>query len=60
MLMEPSSITGLPGINVPMEWDEKTNLYLGLSIVGPQWQEERVVAAAQVFEENTHWNSWNK
>mgnify|MGYP001562337954 CR=1 FL=1 len=29
MLLEPSSITGLPGINVPCGHDEKTNLYLG-------------------------------
>ncbi len=58
MLMEPSSISGLPGISVPMDYDEKTNLYLGLNIVAPQWHEARVVAAAQVFEENTNWNSW--
>ncbi|MEP7166597.1 MAG: amidase family protein [Candidatus Woesebacteria bacterium] len=58
MLMEPSSISGLPGISLPMHYDAKTNLYLGLSIVAPQWHEERVVAAAQVFEENTKWNSW--
>jgi aspartyl-tRNA(Asn)/glutamyl-tRNA(Gln) amidotransferase subunit A len=60
MLMEPSSISGLPGINVPMDWDEETNLYLGLNIVAPQWKEERLVAAAQVFEDNTSWNSWRK
>jgi aspartyl-tRNA(Asn)/glutamyl-tRNA(Gln) amidotransferase subunit A len=60
MLMEPSSVTGLPGISVPMDHDEKTNLYLGLNIMAPHWHEDRVIAAAQVFEENTHWNSWKK
>ena len=58
MLVEPSSIAGLPGISVPMHRDIKTNLYLGLNIVAAQWQEEKILAAAQVFEENTKWNSW--
>lgn len=60
MLMEPSSVTGLPGMSVPMYHDEQTNLYLGLNIMAPHWHEDRVIAAAQVFEENTHWNSWKK
>jgi aspartyl-tRNA(Asn)/glutamyl-tRNA(Gln) amidotransferase subunit A len=33
MLLEPSSISGLPGINVPCYRDPKTNLFLGLNIV---------------------------
>lgn len=58
MLVEPSSIAGLSGINVPMHHDPKTNLYLGLNITGDQWQEEKVIQAAAAFEQNTHWNSW--
>lgn len=58
MLMEPSSISGLTGLNVPMGHDAETNLYLGLNIVAPQWQEERVIRVGQVFEENSSFNSW--
>ncbi|MEK7165640.1 MAG: amidase family protein, partial [Patescibacteria group bacterium] len=58
MLLEGSSITGLPGINVPMFHDPKTNLYLGLNIIASQWQEEKIVRAAYAFEQATKWNSW--
>lgn len=58
MLVEPSSITGLPGISVPCYRDEKTNLYLGMNIVAPMWQEERVISVGHAFETATHWNSW--
>jgi aspartyl-tRNA(Asn)/glutamyl-tRNA(Gln) amidotransferase subunit A len=58
MLLEPSSISGLPGINVPCFYDEKTNLYLGLNIIANQWQEEKVIQAAYAFEQATKWNSW--
>lgn len=60
MLAEPSSITGLPGISVPCYRDEKTNLYLGMNIVAPMFQEELVLNLAHVFEEVTDWNSWRK
>src|SRR5690606_22496716 len=43
MLLEPSSICGLPGINVPCYRDEKTNLFLGLNIVAPRWREDTVI-----------------
>lgn len=58
MLVEPSSIAGLPGINVPMHHDEQTNLYLGLNIVAPMWREVDMLRAAYAFEQNTKWNSW--
>jgi len=58
MLLEPSSISGLPGINVPCHHDEQTNLYLGMSIIADQWQEEKVIQVAQAYEEHTQWNSW--
>ncbi|HSW89679.1 MAG TPA: amidase family protein [Patescibacteria group bacterium] len=60
MLVEPSSISGLPGINVPMYHDQKTNLYLGLNIVAPMWQEERMIQAAYAYEQATEWNAWIK
>ena len=60
MLLEASSLTGLPGINVPCYRDEKTNLYLGLDIMGPMWREENVIQIADAFEKNTAWNPWRK
>ena len=59
MLVEPSSIAGLPAINVPCGYDPSTNLYLGLDIMAPQWKEETVVRVAATFERVTNFNSWN-
>lgn len=58
MLLEPSTIAGLPGISIPCFHDEKTNLYLGLNIIANQWQEEKMIQVADAFERNTQWNSW--
>lgn len=58
ILAEPSSIAGLPGISVPCYHDPKTNLYLGLNIVGPHWSEGKIITLADAFEKNTPWNSW--
>ncbi len=60
MLLEPTSISGLPGISVPCYRDEKTNLFLGMNIVASWWQEEKMIAAAHVYETETPWNSWRK
>lgn len=60
LLLEPTSITGLPGVSVPCGHDSKTNLYLGLTIVGNYWQEELMLRAAYAFEQATEWNSWTK
>jgi aspartyl-tRNA(Asn)/glutamyl-tRNA(Gln) amidotransferase subunit A len=58
VLVEPSSITGLPGINVPCYRDETTNLFLGFNIMAPMWQEEKMIRVADAFEKNTPWNTW--
>lgn len=60
MLLEPSSIAGLPGISVPMYRNPKTNLYLGMNIVAPMWREDLMIQVADAFEKNTEWNSWRK
>ena len=60
MLLEPSSIAGLCGISVPCFYDTASNLYLGLNIVGNQWQEETVLRAAYAYEQATDWNKWVK
>jgi aspartyl-tRNA(Asn)/glutamyl-tRNA(Gln) amidotransferase subunit A len=58
LLLEASSVAGLPGINVPCYRDEKTNLYLGLNIMAPMFREDLMVRVADAFEKNTPWNSW--
>jgi aspartyl-tRNA(Asn)/glutamyl-tRNA(Gln) amidotransferase subunit A len=58
LLVEPSSICGLPGIGLPMYHDPETNLYLGLNIIAPMWHEEDMIAAGHAYEQATNWNSW--
>lgn len=58
MLLEHSSISGLPGINVPCYRDPKTNLYIGLNIMANYWHEETMIRAAYAYEQETEWNSW--
>jgi aspartyl-tRNA(Asn)/glutamyl-tRNA(Gln) amidotransferase subunit A len=58
MLLEPSSITGLPGIGIPCYHDPKTNLFLGMNIMAPMWREDKVIQVADAFENHTTWNSW--
>ncbi len=58
ILLEPSSISGLPGISVPCHRDPETNLYLGLNIMANYWQEEKMITAAYAFEQATKWNPW--
>lgn len=58
MLLEPSSITGLPGINVPMYQDKQTKLFLGMNIMAPMWREDLVIKVADAYEKNSSWNEW--
>jgi aspartyl-tRNA(Asn)/glutamyl-tRNA(Gln) amidotransferase subunit A len=58
ILLEPCSISGLPGISVPCHRDPETNLYLGLNIIANYWQEEKMITAAYAFEQATRWNNW--
>lgn len=60
MLVEPSSLAGLPGISVPCEMNSKTKLSLGLNIMSNYWQEETMIQAAYAYEQATEWNSWRK
>ena len=58
MLLEVSSLSGMPGVSIPCYHDKKTNLYLGMNIMAPMWREDLVIQVADAFEKNTHWNSW--
>ena len=56
MLVEPSSIAGLPGISLPCGFD-KTGLPIGLQIMAPQKREDLVYQIAKKFEENTDYHT---
>lgn len=58
MLLEPSSIAGLPGLSIPCYRDPENNLYLGMNIVSPMWQEELALRVGFAFQQATEWNSW--
>lgn len=55
MLVEPSSIAGLPGISIPCGFD-KQGLPIGLQIITPQKREDLVYQLAKIFEENTDYH----
>lgn len=50
MLVEPSSIAGLSGINVPCGFS-KAGLPIGLQIIGPQFAEEIILNAAYQYQQ---------
>ncbi len=52
VLVEPSSIAGLPGINIPCGFSTE-GLPIGMQIIGPQFSESLILNAAHMFEQNT-------
>lgn len=56
MLVEPSSIAGLPGISIPCGFD-KLGLPIGLQIIAPQKREDLVYQIAKLFEDNTDFHT---
>ncbi len=59
VLVEPSSIAGLSGINIPVGFS-KSNLPIGMQIIGPQFSEEIVLQTAHKYEAETADESWRK
>lgn len=59
VLVEPSSIAGLAGINVPVGFSE-SGLPIGMQIIGPQFSEELVISVANSYEQNTQNKEWRK
>ena len=55
VLVEPSSIAGLSGINVPCGF-AKSGLPIGMQIIGPQFAEEKILNVAYKYEQATNWN----
>ena len=59
VLVEPSSIAGLSGINIPVGFSE-SNLPIGMQIIGPQFAEEIVIQTAHKYEQETLGEDWRK
>jgi len=59
VLVEPPSIAGLPGINIPVGFS-KSNLPIGMQIIGPQFAEEKVLQVAHGYETGTRDEEWRK
>lgn len=55
ILVEPSSIAGLPGINVPCGFS-KDGLPIGMQIIGPQFSEELLFNVGYQYEQATEWH----
>ncbi len=54
ILLEPSTIAGLPGMSLPCGFVD--NLPIGLDIFGPQFSETKVLQAAYAYEQATKWH----
>lgn len=59
VLVEPSSIAGLTGINIPVGFS-KSGLPIGMQIIGPQFSEELVLSVAYEYEKFTQNEEWRK
>jgi aspartyl-tRNA(Asn)/glutamyl-tRNA(Gln) amidotransferase subunit A len=55
ILVEPSAIAGLPGINIPCGFTE-TGLPVGMQIIGPQFAESFILNVAYQYEQATQWH----
>jgi aspartyl-tRNA(Asn)/glutamyl-tRNA(Gln) amidotransferase subunit A len=51
----PINVWGLPAISVPCGFT-KAGLPIGLQIIGPHWQEDRVLQLAYAYEQSTAWH----
>ncbi len=59
ILVEPSSIAGLTGINIPVGFSS-SNLPIGMQIIGPQWGESKIIQIANIYESTTQDEVWRK
>lgn len=59
VLVEPSSIAGLTGINIPVGFS-KSGLPIGMQIIGPQFSEQLILSAAHQYEIKTQNEDWRK
>jgi aspartyl-tRNA(Asn)/glutamyl-tRNA(Gln) amidotransferase subunit A len=55
MLVEPSSLAGLSGINIPVGFS-KAGLPIGMQIIGRQFAEDMILNIAHRYEQETEWH----
>lgn len=55
ILIEPSTISGLPGISLPCGFVD--GLPIGLDIFGPQFSEGKIIQVAHAYEQATDWHT---
>ena len=51
----PASLAGLPAMSLPCGFDEN-HLPIGLQLIGPAWEEHRILSVAQAFQQETDWH----
>ena len=51
----PINVWGLPAISIPCGFTE-SGLPIGMQIVGPHWEEGRVLQLAYAYEQATEWH----
>lgn len=49
-----ANLAGLPGLSIPCGFDS-SNLPIGLQLLGPPFEEERLLRAARMYERSTDW-----
>lgn len=47
----PANLVGIPALSLPCGFDDATGLPIGLQIMAPRWQEEKLLAIAYAFQE---------
>ena len=55
ILVEASSMAGLPGVNLPCGFT-KNNLPIGMQIIGPQFSEELLFKVGHGYQQLTNWH----
>ncbi|MBL7150319.1 Asp-tRNA(Asn)/Glu-tRNA(Gln) amidotransferase subunit GatA [Candidatus Microgenomates bacterium] len=55
ILLEPSSIAGLPGLNIPCGFS-KGRLPIGMQIIGPKFSEDLLFRVGYAYEQATEWH----
>jgi aspartyl-tRNA(Asn)/glutamyl-tRNA(Gln) amidotransferase subunit A len=56
IFLDTQVMAGIPALSVPCGFS-KENLPIGLQIMGPQWQEERILKIAHAYEQSTKWHT---
>jgi aspartyl-tRNA(Asn)/glutamyl-tRNA(Gln) amidotransferase subunit A len=55
ILLTPQNLAGICTLAVPCGFS-KTNLPVGLQIMGPQWEEGRILNAGYAYQQSTDWH----